>query len=375
MQNDSFEMPTSAVYIFAPAGTVTGGVELLHQLCDILNANRKEAYIVYYGTKEHTIPSDYRKYNLKIIESDKIPDSEETVIVVPETRLCILNEYKKSKAIVWWMSVDNYFAALQANCVVSFAYHLRYGMFFAYNSAIKMLVRKILRKRLYPSYSLSKLKKNKNIVCNAYQSEYADSFLKKHGITNTKPLSDYINDEYAFYQELLSKKENIIIYNPKKGLRFTKRLIAAAPDLHWIPIQNMSRLEVKEMMCRAKLYIDFGHFPGKDRMPREAAMCGCCIITGKLGAAGFTQDLPIDEKFYKFNQRKQDIPLIIQRIRFVLENYETEIEQFADYRTVIAGEKSAFIRNVLEIMYSEYLMGGGVCRVISSRSFPAKLCA
>ena len=360
MQETHNILGQSKIYIFSPAGVVTGGVELLHQLCDILSVNGKEAYIVYYGTKAHEIPSDYRKYNLKTIESDKITDSEETVIVVPETRLCILNDYKKAKAIVWWMSVDNYYVALQANCAISFAYHLRYGVFSAYNSAVKVLARKILRKRLYPSYSLSKLKKNRNVLCNAYQSEYANSFLKKHGITNTRPLSDYINDEYVFHQELVPKKENIIIYNPKKGLRFTKRLIAAAPDLQWIPIQNMSRLEVKGMMCRAKLYIDFGHFPGKDRMPREAAMCGCCIITGKLGAAEFAQDLPIDEKLYKFNQRNKDIPLIIQRIRFVLENYETEIENFADYRAVISGEKTAFVQDVREIMNSLISNGGGV---------------
>lgn len=32
--------------------------------------------------------------------------------------------------------------------------------------------------------------------------------------------------------------------------------------------------------------------PGKDRMPREAAMPGCCVITGKRGAAANPFDIP-----------------------------------------------------------------------------------
>lgn len=29
-------------------------------------------------------------------------------------------------------------------------------------------------------------------------------------------------------------------------------------------------------MRKAKVYIDFGFHPGKDRIPREAVMCGAC---------------------------------------------------------------------------------------------------
>jgi len=47
------------------------------------------------------------------------------------------------------------------------------------------------------------------------------------------------------------------------------------------------------MCVSRKLYVDFGKHPGKDRMPREAAVHGCCIITGRRGAAGNPFDIPI----------------------------------------------------------------------------------
>ncbi len=40
-------------------------------------------------------------------------------------------------------------------------------------------------------------------------------------------------------------------------------------------------------MRKAKLYIDFGYHPGKERMPREACLLDCCLIIGKDGSAKY----------------------------------------------------------------------------------------
>ena len=50
-------------------------------------------------------------------------------------------------------------------------------------------------------------------------------------------------------------------------------------DFYLIYPNGESKTEGKWM--HPKLYIDFGGFPGKDRLPREAVMHDCCIITGK----------------------------------------------------------------------------------------------
>ena len=61
----------SQIYVYCPAGLVTGGAELLHQLVSILNDNGKNAYIVYCGDKAHILPEDYKCYNIKIAEVDQ----------------------------------------------------------------------------------------------------------------------------------------------------------------------------------------------------------------------------------------------------------------------------------------------------------------
>lgn len=94
-----------------------------------------------------------------------------------------------------------------------------------------------------------------------------------------------------------------------------------SPDVNWVPLVNMTNDQVKQKMLNSKVYIDFGNHPGKDRFPREAAISGCCIITGKRGAANYYEDVRIPEKF-KFNQYKTKPENIIHRIRECLDSFE-----------------------------------------------------
>lgn len=331
------------IFILAPVGVVTGGVELLHQLCDVLNRNGKNAFIFYVGAENQEIPLEYQKYNIQLI--DHIEDDEKNIFVLSEIYIRELYRIKKSQVLIWWLSVDNYFYHFQGSLIDDF----KFKSVFGFKRFIRENFNRLLLQKQPKKYSLRKLSKNKNVRCNAFQSAYAEDFLKRNGITNTARLSDYLNDDYIFNSEIVALKDNIIIYNPKKGLKFTKKLISNSSDLNWIPIENMTRQQVKETMLKAKLYVDFGYHPGKDRMPREAAMCGCCIITGKQGAAGFSDDLSIDETKYKFNQSEKDIPTIIEKIREILKNYDNEIQNYSSYRKRISEEKLQFENDALKL--------------------------
>lgn len=357
------------IFILAPAGIVTGGVELLHQLCNVLRNNKKEAYIVYSGDASHEIPMDYKKYNIQL--ADNIEDDNNNILILPEVSFDKFCEVEHIRVIVWWLSVDNYFLHFYG----SFFDNYRYNPIYAFKRLLRENFNRIFLRQKYQKYSIKKIKQCRNIILHAYQSEYANHFLMKNGILNTVHLGDYINDDYIFDDYLINKKTNSIIYNPKKGINFTKKLIKASPALNWIPIENMTRAQVKETMRAAKLYVDFGYHPGKDRMPREAAMCGCCIITGKLGAAGFKEDLAIDETKYKFNQKNSDIPKIIQTIHYTLDNYNSVVSDFTGYREKISREKNEFEQDTLKILKLEKLYGGGKCRVISFYTAPSTLCA
>ena len=58
------------IYVLAPFGYATGGIELAHQLVDYLRNKGEEAYIVYAKgdnsiSEDQTITSSYSKYNIK----------------------------------------------------------------------------------------------------------------------------------------------------------------------------------------------------------------------------------------------------------------------------------------------------------------------
>lgn len=140
-------------------------------------------------------------------------------------------------------------------------------------------------------------------------------------------------------------RQDIVAYNPKKGLAFTQQLMAAAPDITWAPIEHMTAEEVHALLCRAKCYIDFGNHPGQDRIPREAAAAGCCVITDRRGSAANDMDVPIPTT-YKFDDVPQAIPAILSCIRDCLADYEGHTRDFDSYRAMIAGQKERFRRDV-----------------------------
>lgn len=336
----------SKIFVYCPSGAVTGGAELLHQLVDILNNNGREAYIVYFGRQvDSVIPDDYIKYNIRI--ANDIEDDSKNVVVLYEGYFKKLFEIKKAQVFLWWLSVDNYFTSQQYEITIADCWNFNKKL------VPGVLLRQLLRLKMYKKnhFSLKQLSQNPQVVLNGYQSEYAHLFLRDHKFTNLVRLKDYVNTD-NFRDINYSLKEDIVVYNPKKGMNFTKKLIENAPDIKWIPIINMNRNKVIETLSRAKVYIDFGHHPGKDRLPREAAMNGCCIITGKRGSAGIYEDIPIPSQ-YKFNQKSQDIDIILYTIRNCITDYDSCIGDFISYRDHIFNEKSEFENDVIKIFVNE----------------------
>ena len=111
------------------------------------------------------------------------------------------------------------------------------------------------------------------------------------------------------------------------------------------PLENMNNQEMVNAFTKAKLYVDFGNHPGKDRIPREAAMFYCCIITGRKGAANNDEDIPILAK-YKIDEDKSEIDAVKKVIEETVYNYENQLSDFHTYREKILSEKKLFIENV-----------------------------
>ena len=334
------------IYVHCPAGMVTGGAELLHQLVHYLRAHGRDAYIIYFGDEAHVKPSDYDVYDVALTEA--VEDNDHNIEVFYEGIFDVVMRYQHTQKFLWWISVDNFFTCAQSYLHPRdlYKHDKQMGRHWQWKWMKRCIkYRKNCFKDLLSIRQLVAL----DAEC-GYQAEYIQHFLVDSGFKEMLPLKDYINTDHCGSYDT-KKKEDIILYNPRKGYEFTKQLIAMAPDLKWVPLQGFSRAQLVEVMQKAKLYIDFGNRPGKDRLPRECVMNGCCVITGMRGSAGFFEDVPIMNA-YKFDERTARKEDIISRIRFVLNHYEEADRDFAFYHTRIMGEKEEFenqIRQVFQI--------------------------
>lgn len=322
----------TTVYVVCPAYNKTGGTELAHQLVYTIRKNGLEAKVAYYkdGEKPMQVNPAFGRYVDTFVTIQDIEDFDYNVVVLPETGIQYGKSLKKIQKCIWWMSVDNY---TKWHHLATAREH--FGLW----TILKGLLRGRLKFSPYPRFDKA--------ITHFYQSEYARFFLEKSGMDDVRRLSDYLNEEYLCI-DVDTERKDAVLYNPRKGIKFTQELISAAPDITWVPLQNMTTEQVKETLLHSKVYIDFGNHPGKDRFPREAAMCGCCVITGKRGSAKFFEDVPIAGEF-KFGESKGDIPAIISKIRECLHNYEAESLKFDGYREFIKGEFDIFNDDVKNI--------------------------
>ena len=186
------------------------------------------------------------------------------------------------------------------------------------------------------------------------QCAYISDFLKRNGCKSAL-LSDYINEQFVKECDLdiHPKKRDIVLYNPLKGMEFTQNLIKSSKGIEFVPLEGMSPSEVIKVLRESKVYIDFGNHPGKDRFPREAALMGCAIITGKRGSAGNEIDVPIPAA-YKIQDKMENIPLIISLIERIFRNFALASNDFSDYRRLIMDERHVFEAEVQEF-YKKHL--------------------
>jgi hypothetical protein len=309
---------SASIYIIAPGGFQSGGPELVHQLCHNLRQKGIDAKMVYAPFfRSFDVPERFRKYDVRVGKVSDIAPGDS--VVLPEVYSGYIKRFKHQRVFFWWMSVDFYFSSN------NWKYALRSGM-------LPWNFHDISRKP-FPSQV------EKHLV----QSKYAKDFLESHNIFNIETLSDYLNDDYLSEKGVqYIEKQDMVVYNPSKGWEFTEKIIAALPETTFIPIKNMTRDEVIGLLRRAKVYIDFGNHPGKDRIPREAAMLGCCVITNRRGSAANSADVPIDSAYKIDDSDPNFASIAAAKISQTIQHFDTRKYDFDQYRNFIRSEPALF---------------------------------
>ncbi len=326
------------IFIVAPANIVSGGPESLHQLTNKLSQLGLNAYIYYYNSSNSNFHEEYKNYKLKMAHS--IDDNSNNVLIVPEIYTHILYYYNHIQKCIWWLSLNYYFPASHNDNYVR-----NYKLIFF----IKYIKKKI---RKFISFFIKRKKKfftfgnDKNEIFHFYNCNYIKDYLLKNGIReeNTLYLCGPLSEVFFEYNKKI-KKENIIAYNSAKGFHFTQKIINKAKelnlDMNFVQIKNMSTKEVADLLARAKMYIDFGNFPGPERIPREAVIMKTNILTSDIGSAQNKIDVPILNEF-KFSLTDENIIKIIKKIEEILENYEYFLPMYDEYRAKVYNQLSLF---------------------------------
>ena len=342
----------SKIYIISPFHN-TGGPKSLHQLANVLIENKLNVFIVYY------FKGAYLDNNNKLFDfckaklCNEIEDEEKNIIITSEFQTDILSDYKKIKKCIWWLSLDYYFCS-----------DLK-------GSVLQALRLKKMPKCLFPFMLLKFISNNPNCIkykkekkCNLkkyyhfYNCEYVKLFLSKSGVStaNMKYLCGPLEQKFykIKYLDVKNYKTDCVCYNPAKmDLKFMKkiekRMKTINPNIKFIPIKNMNRLQVFETLRMSKVYIDFGYFPGPERMPREAVSVYCNLITSTEGSAKNHVDVPIPEMF-KFNiLKKNSIDNIVTMINTLVLNYEQNLSYGDKYREKVWKQIEEFEQNINEI--------------------------
>lgn len=300
------------IKIAIPHGTVTGGIELLHQVCAELNRYDGITAELWYrlDINEWRIPTEYLKYD-NTVNNRIEPDD---ILLFPEIWANWTNDpdYARNKKVIYWEGVNAYFPHNPPNS------WFRFG---------------------------------KDTI-HISQSEYSNRFVLdvlKVDRKNFVEVTDYINDDFLNV-DIRGDREPIVLYNPARDMMVTEKLIALAKDITFIPIQGMGREEIIDLMRRSMVWLDLGEFPGKDRLPREAGACGMCLITSRKGTARYEKDLCIPECYKMADVSYADLQDIADTIRHIFNNFEVHQRQFEVFRERIKGEKQLFREGVKRLV-------------------------
>jgi hypothetical protein len=289
------------IQILIPGGGFYGGLESLHQFVYMANSLGVKISCVYIPTqnilgKNISFRKNINLKNYKIKIDRKIDDTKNVCIVVPETFTGYIRAIRKAKISIWWLSVDNYIDKIKSEN----QQNLRNYLVLLANFSRKIFFSFINLNHHAKSLSLNEIK-NKKII-HLCQSYYSYEFLKKKKFKNLLILKDFIQ-----IRNRRKFKKNIdIILNSNKGQKYNELFIKEYNEIFKIEkLKNMSLNQTQKKLHQSKFFIDFGHHPGRDRIPREAVSQGSKILIKKEGAAKNKFDVNIDNN-YKFTEYNLD---------------------------------------------------------------------
>ena len=361
-------MPAPVFYVACPIGDRTAGPEALALMVDSIRKRGIEAYLLpmrnFRGKSMHP---EYAGFDAPIAGS--MPRGENNHLVLTEVspieNYSELQRTPNQNIWMFWLSVNNspiprarLFTAGQGDCSFmpagvdqSFVESdlwpyddkpLGQSVNRIYAEAARRKgghgvhsVKSVAIEALSIAYAERVVKRNINF---ATQSYYGQSFIKNQLGRNSFLLTDYPNTPQI---RDLPKQKNLIVYNGAKGTWKIGDIKTLVPKAEFVPIEGMSFIQVCELLSQATLYLELGHMPGRDRLPREAAMYGTPTVMLARGAGYCWVDFPIGTTYripYTVNWAQNMAPVV----QGVLNDSTQIVLDQASFREWVAGEPQRY---------------------------------
>lgn len=247
------------------------------------------------------VPVVYSHYGIKL--ADEFSPTANDYVVIPESAMHFLPLAGEATPIIWWLSVDNIAAGF------SQILELRNGKALHY-----------------------------------VQSRFAADVAHALGFEVSGLLTDYISHSHSDRHRAGGERQGVA-YNPRKGLPYLENLrpyLAGVP-LH--PIEKMTPQQVSELLHSVQVYLDVGDHPGRDRLPREAALAGAVVISSEIGGASHQEDMPVGEEF-KFSKKNETLEGVAQKVRAAIAGFDEASANQDAYRYWVRGQQVEFGRQV-----------------------------
>ena len=339
-------------YVVCPSNVTTGGPDALHQMVYYMVKQGFDCQIAYLAdtTKGLNIPDPYRIYINDFCLFKNVRDREENNVIIPETFSFLSHKFKKARLYIWWLSVDNNF--------VDFSWYKRIwylfscpGRIFKHKELYKCSAYTKIKNTLFcHEYSFENEGKNITHLCASYYAlDVVSKKTQRKVYKCIEPISCIFLDKFN-KESRNDIRQDVILFNPKKSRSIVEKLHEKYPIYKFKPLEKMTQSQLIESYKKAKLYIDFGPFPGAERIPKEAVLYGCLIITGRHGASNFYGDVPIPDKYKFFDDDLERIVLMINRC---LTEYSSCYHDFDEYRATILALEPNFEKSLNIIFNSE----------------------
>jgi len=332
------------IFVLYHRGLRTGGPEALHQLVSTLRELGQDAYLVpHYTTASRDRVAQYSIYDAP--EAESVEDAPGNFVVVPETFIEDVFGYRHATKMIWWLSIDNALTFMAER---------------QWRRSTGTLATKI-RETWVPFLRMLKhgdtplqMRRRRDIV-HLVQSSYAWSFIACRLNTVPSLLSDFTpNAEFGPADES-RRNPRLVTYNPAKGAHIIEAVKRVAdPSIEWLPIQGMTRAEVVTALQSCGIYLDLGHHPGKDRMPREAALSGALSVVARRGSGAYYADVPIPWE-HKITPDDNEVASTAAALSGLMENLPQEVRKQDAYRNAIMGERNRFRQEVADIFINNRL--------------------